>query len=284
MLAFKAQEIEELADVYFFRPLGMVLARAARALGLTPTAVTIIGMLVGAAGGGLLYDARLGYAAFALLIVHGVLDSADGQLARLTGRATEFGRMLDGVSGYVTHVAIYAGLTAGAVHQGSGGGGAAAIVLWAVAAGLGNIVHAQMYDYHRTAYARYVIKGQARSDTAGTQPARVAGAARGIVGRYEALEARLAGVHPEVERALAARSFDGRVRADDRERYRSCFYWPVRGWNLFGDNTRFYAIGVLAWLARPDWFFTFLLGPMNVAFVVVWLWQARADRRFLEGL
>ena len=74
MLAFKAQEIEELADVYFFRPAGMVLARAAQALGLTPTQVTFIGMGVGMVAGGLLYDPRLGYLAFALLIVHGEKD------------------------------------------------------------------------------------------------------------------------------------------------------------------------------------------------------------------
>ena len=55
-LAFKAYEIEELADVYFFRPLGMVFARAARALGLTPTTVTMIGAGVGVVGGALLYD------------------------------------------------------------------------------------------------------------------------------------------------------------------------------------------------------------------------------------
>ncbi len=23
---------------------------------------------------------------------------------------------------------------------------------------------------------------------------------------------------------------------EDRETYRACFYWPVRGWNLLGDN------------------------------------------------
>jgi len=58
----------------------------------------------------------------------------------------------------------------------------------------------------------------------------------------------------------------------------------VRGWNVLGDNTRFYAIGVLAALGRPDWFFMFVLVPMNAAFAALWLWQARADRRFLERL
>ena len=51
-----------------------------------------------------------------------------------------------------------------------------------------------------------------------------------------------------------------------------------------GDNTRFYAIGVLVWLHQIDWFFACVLLPMNAAFAVLWVWQARADRRFLAGL
>ena len=74
-----------------------------------------------------------------------------------------------------------------------------------------------------------------------------------------------------------------RWRSDDRQQYRWYFYWPVRGWNLLGDNTRFYAIGVLVLLHQVEWFFFFILGPMNVALIALWLWQQRADRRFLNA-
>src|ERR1044072_2383790 len=50
-LAFKALEIEELADVYFFRPLGFVAARLAAALRMTPIPVTILSTFFGVAGG-----------------------------------------------------------------------------------------------------------------------------------------------------------------------------------------------------------------------------------------
>ena len=77
---------------------------------------------------------------------------------------------------------------------------------------------------------------------------------------------------------------NGAVRDADRARYRSYFYWPVRGWNALGDNTRFYAIGAAAFAHHPEWLFAFVLVPMNAILVVLWLWQARADRRFLAGL
>jgi phosphatidylglycerophosphate synthase len=274
--SFKAYEIEELADVYFFRPLGMIAAEAARAFHLTPTIVTVLAGLVGAAGGALLYYPRLASIGFGLIITHSVLDSADGQLARMTGRESELGRLLDGIAGFVTHGAIYVALIAASLANGAAAGPLGLIV---VAAVVSNIAHAQLYDYHRSTYARVAIKGLAKD----LKVRDTEGASR-FIDVYESIERMLAGTHPRVEDAIAKRSIDGRVRTEDRIRYRATFYWPVRGWNVLGDNTRFYAVGVLAWLQRLDAFFLFVLIPMNVALLALWLWQARADRQFLAGL
>jgi phosphatidylglycerophosphate synthase len=270
-LAFKAYEIEELADVYFFRPLGMAVARAARALRMTPTLLTVVAALVGVAAGSLLRDERFGLLAFTLLMVHSVLDSSDGQLARMTGTTSEFGRVLDGFSGYLTHIAIYLALIWNALTH---GGGAAAVALL-LAAAVSNVVHAQMYDYHRSTYTMYAING--------VLPVR-SGTSRMLLSMYEALQRKISRPHQDVEAALAARGSAGRVRDDDRRRYRQFFYATVRGWNLLGDNTRFYLIGLLAALHRLQWFSIAVLVPMNAAFVALWIWQARRDRLFVSGL
>jgi hypothetical protein len=275
-LAFKAYEIEELADVYFFRPLGWIIARGGRGLGMTPTHLTILGTLVGLAGGILLYDERRGLLAFTLLIVYGIIDSADGQLARMTGQVTELGRVLDGVSGYITHGAIYLAIATGFIQR----GGTSSILIWMFLAGIANALQAQMYDYHRTVYMTVVGEGRAPAN----DPAKVPSWVRWLFRGYLMTQRWLIGLHARVEAALAARSIGGRVREEDRARYRACFYAPVRGWNLLGDNTRFYAIGVLLWLHRLDLFFAFVLLPMNLALVVLWLWQRNADRKFLAGL
>ena len=131
--------------------------------------------------------------------------------------------------------------------------------------------------------SRQIARAPAGRSVSG--PARAAGdVPRGILAAYDRVQAGLAGLHRTVEAAIDERSAHGIVRAEDRERYRAVFYWPVRGWNLLGDNTRFYAVGVLAWMQHLDWFFAFILLPMNAAFALLWLWQARADRRFLAGL
>ena len=272
-LAFKAYEIEELADRYFFRPLGLIFAVAAQKLGLTPTAVTIAGTAIGVAGGALLYLPRWGWVAFALIILHSVLDSSDGQLARMTGQTSELGRLLDGLSGAFTHVAIYVAIAAAALTSGSGVG----IVAATCAAAIATLLHAQLYDYHRSSYARVVIQRRPR--------ALHAEAGRpGLLNAYEAMEQRLAGTHPYVEALLAERAVGGTVREGDRLAYRQSYYWPVRGWNLMGDNTRFYLVGLLVWMDRLPLFFTIVLVPMTLAWILLWIWQARVDRRFLRAV
>jgi phosphatidylglycerophosphate synthase len=274
--AAKSSEIAELADVYFFHPLGSLGARLAAALRITPTQLTVIGALAGVAGGVLLYDERLGLLAFAVLIVHGIIDSADGQLARLTGQTTELGKVLDGGAGYVTHAAIYFAIAAGMLHR----GGSGAVLLWMVLAGIASAAHAQMYEYHRTAYTSVVSNGRVPHQ----EPAKVAPWLRGLYRGYLLMQRWLTGLHGEVENALSRRAMAGVVTEKDRNSYREHFYVPVRGWNFLGDNTRFYAIGLLAWFHRIDLYFAFILLPMNLAFLALWLWQRRADQRFLASL
>lgn len=269
-------EIAELADVYFFHPLGFLCARLTAALRMSPTQVTVIGALVGVAGGAMLYDERLGLWAFAVIILHSIIDSADGQLARITGQVTELGKVLDGGAGYITHAAIFLAIAAGIL----GRGGSGLIFLWMLLAGIATVAHAQMYEYHRTAYVSVVGDGRVPRQ----EPAKVVPWLRGFYRGYLFMQRALIGLHAEAEAALSRRAIAGVVREEDRASYRRQFYWPVRGWNLLGDNTRFYAIGVLACFHRIDLFFTFVLLPMNLAFVALWLWQRRVDQRFLSSL
>lgn len=272
-LAFKAFEIEEPADIYFFRPLGFMVARCAAALGITPSQLTGFSMLIGIAGGALLYDPRLGLPGFALLLIHSVFDSADGQLARLTSQVSEFGRVLDGVAGYVTHAAIYIAIVAGSIHMGH-----TSIIGWALLAAVANIIHAQMYDYHRHHYALIVLKGTIpRDDPTQIGPSSISWLYRS----YLAIQSLLNFSHTVVEARIAERSATGIVHDDDRARYQACFRWPVLGWNFLGDNVRFCAIGVLAYLQRVDLFLAFVLVPMNLVFIALWFWQRNADRKFL---
>jgi phosphatidylglycerophosphate synthase len=287
-LAFKAYEIEELVDVYFYRRLGVIAAHAARAIQLTPNAVSVLAGVAGAIGGALLYHDGLAIWGWLLLVLHGVFDSADGQLARLTHRTSELGRILDGVAGYVAHVAIFVALALRAIDHGAG----PEVWVWTLLAGVSVAVHAQLYEYHRMSFLRFAIQGvvppsggtaaRAADDrTRAVSASPLTTALYRAAQAYESMQSRLSGIHPRVEALLAARALDGHVTAEDRARYRSTFYRPVRGWNALGDNVRRYAIGVLAITRQLDWFVPFILGPMNLVLAGLFMWQWRRDRRFL---
>ncbi|QUW18937.1 CDP-alcohol phosphatidyltransferase family protein [Agrococcus sp. Marseille-Q4369] len=81
------------------RPLGRPLAAVAAALGLSPTQVTLVSAVSTFTGIACIALLPLGWAQSALitalLVLGYALDSADGQLARLTGRFSLSGEWLD---------------------------------------------------------------------------------------------------------------------------------------------------------------------------------------------
>ena len=197
-LAFKAFEIEELADRFFFRPAGSLFAYAAWRTPMTPNQLTLIGLVTGVVAGALLFWPALGLWAFAGLILHGVLDSADGQLARLRNQFSFEGRVLDGLGGYFTHIAIFAGLLAGWLAR----GGSWWFAIPLLAAGGCCALHAGMYDYNRGQYNLYAIKGEfpkvEKLDTSKTS-----GKVMNLLyGDYEATQKRISGLHADVEDEL----------------------------------------------------------------------------------
>jgi hypothetical protein len=105
----KSTDTEEFIDIYFFRPVGYWWARLFNKLGITPNQITITAIFIGITAGICFYftDFRINLLGVFLLIWANTYDSADGQLARMTNRKSELGRILDGASGDFWFGAIY---------------------------------------------------------------------------------------------------------------------------------------------------------------------------------
>ena len=92
-----------------FRPAAHVVARALLPMRVAPPAVVLAGTAAGLAAA--VEVGRGAYLAGALLLqLKTVLDNADGQLARMSGRVTSFGRYLDSESDLLVDAAVFAGL------------------------------------------------------------------------------------------------------------------------------------------------------------------------------
>lgn len=109
---FKSKDTEENIDIYFTRPCGLVLTLFYKALGFHPNVVTLIGIAVGICSAYFFCfeDLQSNIIAALLLTFANFHDSADGQLARMTGKKSLIGRMLDGVSADAIFIFIYLAL------------------------------------------------------------------------------------------------------------------------------------------------------------------------------
>ena len=113
----KSTETEDWLDLHVIRPLCYYLAVFLAKFDVNPNTVTIWSMVVGAASAGFfacgsfyysgLWGLTMNLIAIALLMVADVLDCTDGQLARLTGKKSRLGRILDGVAGFAWFIPIY---------------------------------------------------------------------------------------------------------------------------------------------------------------------------------
>jgi hypothetical protein len=106
----RPRELEDPLNYYLYHPLAARVARLLQPTGLSPNAVSVIAMVSA-------WAAAWAYAALewpsgplvglGLLMMWHVLDGADGDLARLTGRASPTGELVDGVCDYAARSLMY---------------------------------------------------------------------------------------------------------------------------------------------------------------------------------
>lgn len=164
--SLKSLDTEEHIDLAFYRPIGFAWACLFRRLGISPNAVTIASIFIGVGAGICFYPTALWVNIIGMLLLMWAnsFDSADGQLARLTGQYSRLGRILDGVSGDFWFAAIYIAICLRTVH----GGGVVGLhpwIIWALAvtAGICHGKQAALADYYRQMHL-FFLKGRAGSE------------------------------------------------------------------------------------------------------------------------
>ena len=120
LATLKSSETEDWLDYRVIRPLCYFLAVFFAKLNIHPNAVTIASMFIGAASSYFFYHGSFIYEGWyglwlnvigvLLLCMADLLDCTDGQLARLTGKKSRLGRILDGMAGFTWFIPIYVAL------------------------------------------------------------------------------------------------------------------------------------------------------------------------------
>lgn len=266
----------ELSD-WFNRRLFHPLARRL-ALALAPTRVTPNQLSI--AGGACVVLAGVAYTlwggiagvltGFALHLGWHVLDGADGDLARLIGKAGPLGEIVDGLSDYFSHIALY--IMFGFVLALQYG---AAIWLLVAAAGISRIFQTSHQEERRRAYEWWVY-GRTWVRIAPLQPTNSGERwLAGITAFYIALADRTQDRSGVVE-VLHRKCEDGPAgmaafRAAAQRHLR-----PLLGLlGMLGSNHRTLVLGATMLIGRPVWFFVYEALLLNL--VLGWSIRAHAQ-------
>lgn len=285
--AGRPPEMDDWLNARIFHPLAQRLARLLVPTPLTPNMVSVAGGLA-IVTAALLYtrldwplSVALGFLAHASWHV---LDGADGDLARMTGRSSPLGEMVDGVCDYFGHIFLYVLLAAYGDRLGWGGWS------WTLAsvAGASRIFQSNHAEGERRTY---LWRGYGIPWLRHAYAARDDRLKRGLLSRlfdplgrlYVLLASAGAAADEKIDAAIAGASRSGgeeRARRVCRELSRL----PLRLQTLLGPNLRTVALAASMAADDPIWFFLWETIPLNLLFGASSIVQRRADRAIADRL
>jgi hypothetical protein len=288
----KSADTEETLDLWFYRPWGYAWALLFRWLRIPPNPVTVVCIFIGVVAGLLFGKSDLYYnvIGMALLVVVNSLDSADGQLARMTGQKTRIGRILDGMCGNIWFITIYIVLCIRMQNEGFSGW------IWALGAiaGASHIQQAQMADYYRNIHL-YFIKGKDGSEVdRAVNVKRMFQELRWSKNFIQKIMMAFYLNYTNQQEMLspALQRFMGCIRdrfGDDvpqelRDEFRAKNKPLMKYTNMLTFNTRVIALFISLFLHRPWIYFVFELTALNLMLLYMILKQESISKYFYKKI
>lgn len=269
---FKSQDTEEWLDVHFTRPLGLLWANFFNRFNVHPNVVTVLSIILGAAAGVMFYYPDLVHTCVGILLLvwANIYDSTDGQMARMTGKKTRWGRILDGFAGDVWFFTIYFFICLRLTPVWG-------VWIWLLAAVSGFVCHArqcQLADYYRNVHL-YFLKGEGGSELDSYERLREEFRSlpwRGNLvwkvflfsyGNYTRTQERMTPAFQALKHALDAR-FGRRLPARLRDDFRAASLPLMKYANILTFNTRAVVLYVVLLAGVPWGYFVFEVTVMNV--------------------
>jgi predicted dehydrogenase len=278
-LATKGHAVEEWTDLHFFRPVGHRLATAAARTSITADQLTMASLVVGLVAGHLfVYRTFLpNLVGLGLFIVSDILDSSDGQLARMRGTSTRLGRILDGVADGARFINLYLHLAIRLLMAGSG----IAMLLAVIAALFSHSHQSMVVDFVKNAFRRLTGEDHDALDLPGNEETAGGGSAfarlsRGVYRDYIARQGRMFPVTVRLARSLGEGDLSAAAQNAWARRQRPV----VDACAWIGQNIRWALLGLIVVASWPAGFVWITLGPLNLVALVLVLRHERIARDF----
>jgi phosphatidylglycerophosphate synthase len=277
--SLKMAEVEEVLDLFIYRPVAFLFVKAVYRSPLTPNQVTFLSLLAGLASAWCFARGTVTAFAFAGLwyAVANVLDCADGMLARLQQSGTPFGRLADGLADWTLSVAIFIGVGIGLTRFTGN-----PLMWWlAAAGGFTSALHAIVFDSRQQ---EYIGAMRGKADILGEERARVQTALERCQSSGSAFWKRPALLLYLRYMAVQSRSRGEHSPAQDPvppDIYRRLNGAAMRWWTILGATTNRTGLIIAALAGNPAAFCWIVATAGNLYLIFMMLWQ-RVIRRRLD--
>ena len=274
----RPRELQDTLNYRLYHPLAWRLALLLAKTPLTPNMVSVIGGCFVVAAG-VVYVQPWGWPGALLgLVLHmtwHIVDGADGDLARITGRTSPLGELVDGVCDYASHIVLYF-ILGWLLAQHIGHAWAWPIM---VAAGVSHFVQANHVEVQRRQYQWWVYrvpwlrnthKGETRTGRFG-----FAQIVTGYLQLASGMTPDALKIDASVEAALGNGAALDRIAGEVRSEAPPL----LRLLKVLGPNPRAITLGLSMLAGSPLWYFLYQAVVLNALMAVSVMRHTAAARR-----
>ena len=286
--AVRPVELQDPLYRYFYHPLARRLARMLVPTGISPNAISVAGTLVVWAAAWVYASVAWpigALAGFALHMAWHVLDGADGDLARLTGKASATGELVDGVCDYSAQVMLYFVLAA--ILDDEIGGWAWPL---AVAAGISHILQTNHAETQRRSYlwwaygVPWLKNAQEHGDEVFRERNWFSRTFSWMARDYLKLAYWRAPWSARLDRVVDEAAGDRRRLARMRRMVRASWRTALVFEKAVGPNPRTIMLGASMLAGSPLWYFIGEVVLLNAILAASMVHHNRIERRLVERL
>ena len=282
---WRTGEIEEYSNLYVIHPISAELTRRLARWNWSPNTVSGLGLLSALLASYSFYHYRsLGMSMLGLAFMLGwhIFDGADGQLARLTGKTSEFGKVIDGLCDHLGFGMVYIAL-AMATQPLYGPG------IWIVAttAALSHLVQAGALEFHRDNYDCWVHRKAGKCVPSPDRLRKMSSVPHDLLQSGHILYVRMQLLIAEADADLLARGEKLRDQPDREtlgQIYQRIALNSVRRWGWLSANKRTFAVAIFCMVNLPILFFLFEIVVLNGLLLWLQIKQRQTNRVLLRAI
>ncbi len=281
--SLKMLEVEEIFDLFFYRPLAFLLVKLIYPTNITPNQLTIGAIIMGIIGG--IFYAQgtpLSPEPFVIgaffFMMFNILDCSDGQLARLKKNGTHTGRIIDGLADYIAILAIYIGIGIGFANNNDN-----PLLYWGLLAlaGASITIQAILVDYYRNRFLDYVLE---RKSTFGENMDEFREEYEIIKNKkgkwFEKTIIHIYLTYSNFQNKLTSKKRKEKLLIATSSEFLAQNNIIIRFWVLIGPTSQVTALILCSVFNRFDIYFWIMIAGFNSVALINWLIQRIIDKKF----